>query len=73
MTLMTNERTLMAIECPACGAYTEKPLPWLKVAEFLDCSSCGNNVDISFGDQRVEIDRMFERTVRFGALEESSA
>ena len=69
---MQNERTLMAIECPACGAYTEKPLSWLKSAEFLGCDACGNSVDISFGDQRSEIDRMFERAVPFEALEKSS-
>ena len=70
---MKTERTLMAIECPACGAYTEKPLSWLKSAKFLDCSACSNSVDISFGDQRAEIDRMFERSATFAVLEKSSA
>jgi hypothetical protein len=70
---MKHERTLMAIECPACGAYTEKPLPWLKAAELLDCGACGNTVDISFGDQRIEIDRMFARAIPFEALEKTTA
>jgi len=58
--------TRLAVECPACGHYTEKPLPWLKTAELMECGSCGMSIDLASGERREEIDKLYENTLRDG-------
>lgn len=64
--LGSSHSTRLAIECPACGNYTEKPLPWLKQAELMDCGSCGMTIDLASGERRVEIDKLYAITQRDG-------
>jgi transcription elongation factor Elf1 len=59
-----NHDTHFAVECPACGHYTEKPLPWLKRAEIMDCGACGMVIDLASGERREEIDKLYEITLR---------
>jgi transcription elongation factor Elf1 len=56
----------LAVECPACGHYTEKPLQWLKAAELMDCGGCGMSIDLASGERREEIDKLYENTLREG-------
>ncbi len=51
-------RTLLAIECPCCGHYTEAALAQLDRAAFLSCQSCGHAVDLAAGEQRAVIDTL---------------
>jgi len=64
--LGSSHNTSLAVECPACGHYTEKPLPWLKAADLMDCASCGMSIDLASGERRAEIDKLYENTLRDG-------
>ena len=59
-----NHDTRLAVECPACGHYTEKPLPWLKAAARMDCGACATPIDLVSGERRAEIDKLYEITLR---------
>ena len=50
--------TLLAVECPVCGSYTEESLPRLREADSLACSNCHTAIDVSSGHNR-ELIEMF--------------
>lgn len=59
--------TQLAIECPACGNYSEKPLAWLKLADLVDCDACGLSIDIATGERRAAIEKHYRIVLRNGA------
>lgn len=58
--------TNLAIECPACGDYSEMPLAWLKTAAVMECANCGASIDLAAPERRGEIDRLYAIAVRTG-------
>jgi hypothetical protein len=61
-----SHSTRLAVECPVCGHYTEKPLPWLKTADLMECGSCGMTVDLMSGERREEIEKLYASSLRSG-------
>ncbi len=61
-----SHSTRFAVECPACGNYTEKPLGWLKESDRMECACCGMSIDLASGEQRDEIDKLYAITQRDG-------
>jgi hypothetical protein len=43
------------------------PLAWLKEAQSMDCANCGMTIDLSGGERRAEIDKLYEISQREGA------
>ncbi len=62
-----SHSTSLAVECPACGEYSEMPLAWLKAAQTMDCATCGMTIDLAAGERRAEIDRLYAISQRSGA------
>jgi hypothetical protein len=58
---------LLAIECPSCGQYTERALPWLNTAASLPCDGCGAEVDLGAGEARDLIDAIVRLNARLDA------
>ncbi|HYM24510.1 MAG TPA: hypothetical protein VEU08_14940, partial [Vicinamibacterales bacterium] len=44
--------TLLAVECPVCGSYTEESLPRLREADSLACGNCHSAIDVRSGHNR---------------------
>ena len=63
---LDNARISLAIECPACGEYSEKQLVSLKSARAVDCETCGEAIDVENGDCRTEIDALLEQIEHVG-------
>jgi ribosomal protein S27E len=66
MNSAANARITLAIECPACGEYSEKQLVALKAARAVDCEVCGGAIDVESGDYRTEIDALLEQIEHVG-------
>ncbi len=54
--IRSEPHTLLALECPDCFEYTEKPLAWLTAANSLSCRACGAPIEIKSGQNRALID-----------------
>lgn len=67
----TSGRTLLAIACPTCGEYSERPLTWLHTAPDMDCDKCGATIDLKVGESRVLIESVVTRVERANAELES--
>jgi len=59
-----SRRTMLAIACPDCGDYSERPLTWLHTASDMDCDKCGVNIDLKAGESRALIERVISRVER---------
>lgn len=69
--VQSYENTSLALECPACGDFSETPLTRLETADRVDCPACGGPIEIDGGPLRSEINRLLERCalmdVQFGS------
>jgi endogenous inhibitor of DNA gyrase (YacG/DUF329 family) len=59
--VQSYENTSLAVECPACGDFSETPLTLLEAADRVDCPACGEPIEIDRGPLRSEINRLLER------------
>ncbi len=57
--------TLLALECPDCLEYAEKPLGWLAEAGSLSCRACGALIEIKSGQNRALIDNYLDFNERW--------
>ncbi len=62
-----NGHTLLAIECPGCGAYSERLLDWLGGASAMNCDACDTAIDLTSGDNRALIDSLIHAGERLNA------
>jgi endogenous inhibitor of DNA gyrase (YacG/DUF329 family) len=59
--VLGHENISLAVECPACGDFSETPLTLLEASDHVDCPACGEPIEIDAGPIRSEIRRLVER------------
>jgi hypothetical protein len=65
------ECTLLAIECPRCGRYSEKQVNWLRDAAKMSCDNCNFTIGLAIGDPRLLIDAVVRRLQASAAVTEA--